>query len=666
MVKKREPKEKIPKVYIDKQGRRYIKMGKKKVFIAEDIDDKNLINHILKKLLVQKLLPRRRRPTTRQQPKKKEEAFDVKGLASVIQAQIERQKQLNDQIQKEEKLREETRKAQEAIRKKVDEKLKHPGHPKLTYEPTRDVSPERQELTVLPFADEMSDVEPKRKQRMDSEGIRRGIGQMIRVLINGIHTDKDLKDMMANAGYPSADISGMKKNEKIEELLRKGLIDYDKYAKLVAEMATTDKKVNDIIAEQRKAKKAPVPKEKKKKPKPEQESLEPIPLQMPPLTPPPSPPPEPRTPTPKPMPTPRKRIDDASLRKKEQALKEQLQKARDREKDLKGKVDRIQQDIDKLIAERNTDTSTKWKEANISADKLKRNIGETARVFDARKKRHAEASYKAWENEINMRTEVLKRELIKARREHATALDESNELWQRYSDRFMKNDEIRTGKREPDDSDEDEEIVEAKRKQQALEEKRDREGENPILVEEPGPASEIINPENPSLEAMPSVPSPSPQDIYGQQGEGLKSQKGLYDTDLDKIMSKIPSYLGTISADEIPSQILPKVEPQSRGSFIMNLDNHDQPGSHWVAVYFDARPEGSNSIEYFDSFAMDPPPRFMKDIRDLADKLDAKKYLQLKVNKVKHQMDDSYNCGWHSAKFIMDRMRGRNFKEATG
>lgn len=150
-----------------------------------------------------------------------------------------------------------------------------------------------------------------------------------------------------------------------------------------------------------------------------------------------------------------------------------------------------------------------------------------------------------------------------------------------------------------------------------------------------------------------------------QKGSGTK-YAGLYSTEIDKIMSKLPNYLGTISSDQIVSQIVPRVKPKSRGAFVMNLDKHNQKGSHWVAVYFDARDNGSNSIEYYDSYGTPPTKDFMRQIKYLAEALNAQNYLQLKVNRIKEQTDDSYNCGWHSARFIMDRFRGRPFRECTG
>jgi hypothetical protein len=52
-------------------------------------------------------------------------------------------------------------------------------------------------------------------------------------------------------------------------------------------------------------------------------------------------------------------------------------------------------------------------------------------------------------------------------------------------------------------------------------------------------------------------------------------------------------FKGVYSIDQLPRR--------ERGAYVINLDNHDEPGSHWVAVFDD----GEN-VEYFDSFGVHP------------------------------------------------------------
>lgn len=143
------------------------------------------------------------------------------------------------------------------------------------------------------------------------------------------------------------------------------------------------------------------------------------------------------------------------------------------------------------------------------------------------------------------------------------------------------------------------------------------------------------------------------------------AKRGLYDDQLNQIMSKYPDYLGTVAVDEIKT-LLPKIQPQSRIAFIFNTDKASGKGVHWIAVYADAREGGSNSIEYVDSFASDPSPSVLKDLQLISQMLKSKNYLKLKVNKVVQQFDDTETCGWHCARFLIDRFRGKTFAEATG
>lgn len=146
------------------------------------------------------------------------------------------------------------------------------------------------------------------------------------------------------------------------------------------------------------------------------------------------------------------------------------------------------------------------------------------------------------------------------------------------------------------------------------------------------------------------------------------TDKGISNFDIDDMLKPFPEYLGCISSDELITKILPQIQPQSRAFWVSNLDTSKQKGSHWVSFFIDARPEGgSNSIEYFDSFGEPIPDRMRKDLQEIANKLNAEKYLKLKENTlVQRQDDDSSNCGFFAVKFILDRMRGKSFAESTG
>lgn len=94
---------------------------------------------------------------------------------------------------------------------------------------------------------------------------------------------------------------------------------------------------------------------------------------------------------------------------------------------------------------------------------------------------------------------------------------------------------------------------------------------------------------------------------------------------------------------------------------IFNLDNHNQPGSHWTAEFFEA---DKGNIFYFDSFGVKPEPRVRALMRQQARFLESigKKIDDIRVdyNKVQHQFL-STECGLFSMNFIIRMARGDDF-----
>ena len=137
---------------------------------------------------------------------------------------------------------------------------------------------------------------------------------------------------------------------------------------------------------------------------------------------------------------------------------------------------------------------------------------------------------------------------------------------------------------------------------------------------------------------------------------------GLSTSEINKMMKPFGSvYLGALPLDFM-SHINLKKLPKKFG-FVMNLDKSNKPGSHWVSVYVDIKED--MSIEYYDSFARDPPAEFMKQIKKLIDKLGVNVYLKLKINNVIEQNSKTSNCGWFAMNFLSSRFQGDSYKEAT-
>lgn len=95
---------------------------------------------------------------------------------------------------------------------------------------------------------------------------------------------------------------------------------------------------------------------------------------------------------------------------------------------------------------------------------------------------------------------------------------------------------------------------------------------------------------------------------------------------------------------------------------IFNLDEHDQPGSHWVALYSNLK-EGK--VYFFDSYGTPPERRIRALMRRLAEfsktALGVKNII-VDHNKIRHQYKGS-ECGVYSVNFIIRMLKGQTFEE---
>lgn len=93
---------------------------------------------------------------------------------------------------------------------------------------------------------------------------------------------------------------------------------------------------------------------------------------------------------------------------------------------------------------------------------------------------------------------------------------------------------------------------------------------------------------------------------------------------------------------------------------IFNLDPHDKPGSHWVAVFLN---DDKKTIYYFDSYGDKPLPQIKKFINEVIDQSRSLnhtyKYLE---NKKRHQFGNS-ECGMYSMYFITQMLQSKCFEK---
>lgn len=139
--------------------------------------------------------------------------------------------------------------------------------------------------------------------------------------------------------------------------------------------------------------------------------------------------------------------------------------------------------------------------------------------------------------------------------------------------------------------------------------------------------------------------------------EGSGSDKPLDEEQIREIMKSLKAFKGVYSIDEIYK--LQSFKPPF--CFIMNLSPRNKRGTHWVAINITL-----DSVEYYDSLADEPPIEFFKGLKKLMQKIDPDIYYKLKINKIREQSNTSNTCGWFAVKFLIDRYKGKKFKDITG
>lgn len=137
-------------------------------------------------------------------------------------------------------------------------------------------------------------------------------------------------------------------------------------------------------------------------------------------------------------------------------------------------------------------------------------------------------------------------------------------------------------------------------------------------------------------------------------------------------------YLGTVPRDcpmgvschlsNIDMTKLYKKHGVRKVGLIYNLDLHNQPGSHWVAVYMNLSGGGkkggkTGTVTYFDSYA-DKPPKLIHDFikRCIIQMKGIGVDLKYQVNERRHQYGGS-ECGVYSCYYLIQSLDGKTLKQ---
>lgn len=148
----------------------------------------------------------------------------------------------------------------------------------------------------------------------------------------------------------------------------------------------------------------------------------------------------------------------------------------------------------------------------------------------------------------------------------------------------------------------------------------------------------------------------------------------LYSTDIHKVLKQYEdkhadfAFLGVFASDEFekdarsgrcaaggtacefdPVEDL-LADGKSKFAAVFNLDEHDEDGSHWVALYVDTSREAVNrGVFYYDSVGRPPIPKIRSFMERLGERLGG---LPLAHNSTKRQFEDT-ECGVFAMFFVI-------------
>lgn len=150
--------------------------------------------------------------------------------------------------------------------------------------------------------------------------------------------------------------------------------------------------------------------------------------------------------------------------------------------------------------------------------------------------------------------------------------------------------------------------------------------------------------------------------------------------DIDSVMDQYelqyPSFkfLGTVPSDcptgiycELSNIQIPKMEKEGidKLGVVFNLDKHNQPGSHWVALFINI---DKGEVNYYDSYGHEPISSIRKFMTDMSRKLNhhydansMRKRSKMQFNKHRHQYGGS-ECGIYSMNFLIQSLKGKSMR----
>ena len=111
-----------------------------------------------------------------------------------------------------------------------------------------------------------------------------------------------------------------------------------------------------------------------------------------------------------------------------------------------------------------------------------------------------------------------------------------------------------------------------------------------------------------------------------------------------------PIFRGVFASDQLPDQ----KDLQPRSSYIVNVDSHDQSGSHWISIFVE-----EDQCQVFDSYGLPikcyNPSYFVKWVFT--------HYKNVSSNAGQLQATDSNTCGHYALFYLFARARGKTLHD---
>lgn len=121
-----------------------------------------------------------------------------------------------------------------------------------------------------------------------------------------------------------------------------------------------------------------------------------------------------------------------------------------------------------------------------------------------------------------------------------------------------------------------------------------------------------------------------------------------------KFIDCVPSDHYKLNPEDIPNFENLKKNGVKYAAIVFNIDETNQPGSHWISVFFDFS-GGNLFVEHFDSTGEGP-------IKNIHQFIQSFKPEKISINKFQHQKGNT-ECGVFSLFYIQKRLEGYTFKD---